>query len=109
MSYVKKEEVFGKFHELMNTLDDYIGISDLEDAVNDLTSYSYPLKIGRWSKVVGNYVTPGGTQLYACSVCGGHRHLYGPAFPLRKVFCDKCGTVNLYPWEGCIEEKEETQ
>ena len=104
---IKKDDILEKFHELMVSLDEFIGIADLEEAVNDCQKFQYPPKIGRWVKVTGNFATPGGTPLFVCEKCGGDQHLYGVEFPRRKVFCSKCETVNLYPWEGCLEEMEE--
>ena len=63
-------------------------------------------KIGRWEELHGGYVTPGGTPIYVCAKCGKSQHLYGVEYRLRKVFCENCGTVNLYPWEKSIEETE---
>ena len=51
-------------------------------------------------------MTPGGVLAYVCSKCGGSEHLYGVEFTRRKVFCDTCGSVNVYPWERTIEDNE---
>ena len=64
-------------------------------------------KIGRWEKLHGGYATPGGTPIYVCATCGKSQHLYGVEYQRRKVFCEDCGTVNLYPWEKSIEETED--
>lgn len=57
------------------------------------------MKIGKWIKEEGDYVTPGGTPYYICEKCGKSGHLYGVEFPRRKERCDVCGSVNYYPWE----------
>ncbi len=61
-------------------------------------------KIGRWKEIKGNYVTPGGTPLYECGSCGGSQHLHGIEYSRRKVICDNCGRINIYPWEKAYEE-----
>ena len=53
---------------------------------------------GRWKEVPAG-MTPGGTQMYACALCGGSEHLHGAEFPRRKVLCSDCGCVNFYPWD----------
>lgn len=65
-------------------------------------------QIGRWKQVPG-YATPGGTPVWVCSKCGGCEHLHGAEYPRIKVFCDKCGTVNLYPWQKTYEEENNRQ
>ena len=69
------------------------------------------MKIGRWKQLEGNYMTPGGTPVFVCAKCGGSEHLHGVEFPRRKVFCNRCGTANVYPWEKDydIEETEECE
>ena len=61
-------------------------------------------KIGRWKEIKGNYATPGGTPLYECGSCGGSQHLHGLEYSRRKVICDNCGRINIYPWEKAYEE-----
>jgi len=61
-------------------------------------------RIGRWKKSQGNYLTPGGTPLYECGSCGGSLHLHGVEYSRRKVICDNCGRINIYPWEKAYEE-----
>lgn len=61
-------------------------------------------KIGRWREIKGNYATPGGTPLYECGSCGGSQHLHGVEYRRRKVICDNCGRINIYPWENAYEE-----
>lgn len=56
-------------------------------------------RIGRWKKVEGNYITPGGTPWFECAQCGGGQHLYGVEYPKRVLVCPKCGSINLYSWE----------
>ncbi|MBR3584814.1 MAG: hypothetical protein IKO00_02210 [Oscillospiraceae bacterium] len=60
--------------------------------------------IGRWKQLKGNFTTPGGTPYYVCGACGGSGHLNGCEYPRRKVICDTCGRINLYPWERAYEE-----
>ena len=57
------------------------------------------LKIGRWVKEEGDFLTPGGTPYFICEKCGESGHLFGVEYPRRKEFCDKCGTRNFYPFE----------
>ena len=60
--------------------------------------------IGKWQKKPGIYMSPGGTPAYICGSCGGSEHLHGVEFPRRKVICDNCGRVNIYPWENAYEQ-----
>ena len=62
------------------------------------------VKIGRWkpTKHDGG-MTPGGTPIYVCGHCGGSAHLNGCEYPKRKIICDKCGRINIYPWEDAHE------
>ena len=60
--------------------------------------------IGRWKQLKGAFTTPGGTPYYVCGACGGSGHLNGCEYPRRKVICDTCGRINLYPWERAYEE-----
>ena len=63
------------------------------------------MTIGRWVKEDSEgFTTPGGTPLYVCGKCGGSAHLNGVEYPKRKVLCDNCGRVNIYPWERAYEE-----
>lgn len=60
---------------------------------------------GKWVKDTnGDYTTPGGTPIYACGKCGGSAHLFGVEFEKRKMICDECGRVNIYPWEKAYEQ-----
>lgn len=61
--------------------------------------------IGRWKQLKGNFTTPGGTPYYVCGACGGSGHLNGCEYPRRKVICDTCGRINIYPWEKAYEER----
>jgi hypothetical protein len=61
-------------------------------------------RIGRWVQVKGNFTTPGGTPYYVCGGCGQSGHLNGCEYPKRKVICDGCGRINIYPWERAYEE-----
>lgn len=49
-------------------------------------------------------MTPGGTPYFECGGCGGSGHLHGVEFLRRKIICDNCGRVNIYPWEKAYEE-----
>ena len=57
------------------------------------------MRVGRWKELKGNYFTPGGTPVYVCAKCGGSEHLHGVEYPRRRVYCNHCGTANVYPWE----------
>lgn len=82
-----------------------IGIRQLRTLTQDTTSLlSRPVVIGRWVKVTGNFLTPGGTPYFVCGGCGGTGHLYGVEYTRRKVLCDVCGRVNIYPHERAHEE-----
>ena len=39
-----------------------------------------------------------------CGACDGSGHLHGCEYPRRKVICDTCGRINLYPWEKAYED-----
>lgn len=97
-----------KRHVVTDDLDTTIRVSDENDAIDvavrDITfikgmrlDRKLP-EFGRWKQVPSG-MTPGGTPMYACSICGGSEHLYGTEFPRRKVLCNDCGSVNFYPWE----------
>ena len=80
------------------------------DAAYD-TVAAWPLadtgpKFGKWVKVRGDYMSPGGCPLFRCE-CGGSEHPYGTEYRKRKMICDKCGRINCYPWERMIEEESE--
>lgn len=62
-----------------------------------------PVIVSRWVKVTGDFTTPGGTPYFVCGQCGGSGHLYGVEYSKRKVLCDGCGSVNIYPWEQAHE------
>ena len=64
-----------------------------------------PVRIGRWVKdEPPECTTPGGTPYYICGSCGQDGHLNGCEYPKRKVICDKCGRINIYPWETAYEQ-----
>lgn len=82
-----------------------IGIKHLRMIIKDATELlSRPIAIGRWVKVTGDFMTPGGTPYFVCGGCGGTGHLYGVEYTRRKVLCDVCGRVNVYPHERAHEE-----
>ena len=63
-------------------------------------------RFSRWVEPAdhGNYVTEGGDPIFCCENCGGSYHVYGVEHPQRKLICDNCGCVNLYPWEESYDE-----
>ena len=65
-----------------------------------------PTRFGKWVRKPAG-MTPGGTPLFACGNCGGSEHLHGAEYPQRKLICDHCGQVNIYPWEKSYEEEGE--
>lgn len=71
--------------------------------INALELLQKPIAISRWVKVTGDFTTPGGTPYFVCGQCGGSGHLYGVEYSKRKVLCDRCGCVNIYPWERAHE------
>lgn len=75
----------------------------LHASVDALALLQEPMTISRWVKVTGDFTTPGGTPYFVCGQCGGSGHLYGVEYSKRKVLCDGCGCVNIYPWERAHE------
>lgn len=75
----------------------------LHASVDALALLQEPVTISRWVKVAGVFTTPGGTPYFVCGRCGGSGHLYGVEYRKRKVLCDGCGSVNIYPWEQAHE------
>ena len=74
------------------------------NTINDaIRLLQQPVTISRWVKVSGDFTTPGGTPYFVCGRCGGSGHLYGVEYSKRKVLCDGCGCVNIYPWEQAHE------
>ena len=61
-------------------------------------------RIGKWKQVKIGYASPGGTPIFACGACGGSEHLHGAEYPKKKVLCDNCGRINIYPWERAHEQ-----
>lgn len=89
----------------------YVENGAIRVSVEFRDSYLLPLlkdrvgmKFGRWVKTSGNYLTPGGTPMYECGHCGGSNHLYGVEYEKRKIICDNCGQINIYPFETAYEE-----
>ena len=81
-----------------------IGIRQLRELIVDTTRLlQQPITISRWVASTGDFLTPGGTPYYVCGRCGGSGHLYGVEYTKRKVLCDDCGCVNIYPWEQAYE------
>lgn len=96
---------------ILKCIDDHIKLYDsvyAKTALNDLYGHvqNFPtndFKIGHWMKVPGG-MTPGGTAVYVCEACKGSEHLHGAEYPKRKLICNKCGTVNIYPWETVYDK-----
>lgn len=61
------------------------------------------MTLGRWRELKGDFMTPGGTPCYVCGKCKGSDHLHGVEYPKRKLICDQCGRVNIYPGETAYE------
>lgn len=72
-----------------------------------MTNYEQKFKFGKWKKLVGNYVTAGGDPVFVCGKCGGSSHVYGIEHQTRRQICEKCGSINSYPWEKVYEEVSE--
>ena len=62
------------------------------------------IRLGRWVKAEGNYATPGGTPVFVCGNCKQSAHLHGVEYSRRKMICDNCGRINIYPWEKSYDE-----
>ena len=64
------------------------------------------VKFSRWVKPAdhGEYVTAGGDPIFCCKNCGGSYHVHGVEHPRKKLICDNCGCINLYPWEKSYDE-----
>ena len=58
--------------------------------------------IGRWKETTYPGMTPGET-CYSCGKCGGTVHLFGAEYRKRKILCDICGRINIYPGEKAYE------
>ena len=81
-----------------------IGIKQFRELIRDMTKLLVqPVTISRWVELTGDFMTPGGTPYFVCGKCGGSGHLYGVEYSKRKVLCDGCGCVNIYPWEQAHE------
>ena len=88
----------------------YMTADEARNVLQELESQSATLEklrtrrgsLGRWKPV--NTMTPGGTPYYECGICGGSGHLHGAEYPKRKMICDVCGAVNIYPYEKAYEE-----
>ena len=61
-------------------------------------------KLGKWKQVHGRF-SYDGTPYYECSACGESVHLHGVKYPKRKMICDVCGRINIYPYEQAYEEE----
>ena len=104
-----REKVISKIEEeihLGEYWDEYCRMIDLKLLRDVLTLLKEQRKIGKWVEPedIHEYVTPGGTPYYQCSLCGGSGHLHGVEYPKRKLICDNCGAVNSYPWERTYED-----
>lgn len=87
--------------DLVQDSKELLGMYDL---VKKMVESYDQLVIGRWKQLKGDFTTPGGTPYYVCGACGGSGHLNGCEYPRRKVICDACGRINIYPWEKAYEE-----
>lgn len=87
--------------DLVQDSKELLGMYDL---VKKMVESYDQLVIGRWKQLKGDFTTPGGTPYYVCGACGGSGHLHGCEYPRRKVICDACGRINIYPWEKAYEE-----
>lgn len=87
--------------DLVQDSKELLGMYDL---VKKMVESYDQLVIGRWKQLKGDFTTPGGTPYYVCGACGGSGHLNGCEYPRRKVICDACGRINIYPWERAYEE-----
>jgi len=74
--------------------------------IKEVPSVKYKYKFGKWKKLDGNYLSPGGTPAFVCGNCGGSQHLHGVEYGRRKIVCFECGNINIYPWEKSYEERE---
>lgn len=84
---------------------DYIGYAEVNRILREHMKHGEQRRIGRWKQLKGDFTTPGGTPYYVCGACGGSGHLNGCEYPRRKVICDACGRINIYPWEKAYEER----
>ena len=64
-------------------------------------------KLGCWKRLRDGMdgITPGGAPLWVCGGCGESAHLHGIEYPKRKMICDGCGRINIYPGEAAYEYK----
>ena len=107
---IRREDVFKALwmrhtHEGME-LDEKIDFQAAEEAVASVPAVGKrdTKRLGKWVELNGAYLTPGGTPCYVCGSCGGSAHLHGAEYPRKKMICDNCGRVNIYPWERAYEE-----
>lgn len=56
-------------------------------------------KRNMWIKISG-YATAGGDPVYECGNCHVANHAYGVEHPKKKLYCEVCGSRNIYPWEN---------
>ena len=105
MDREKREKIVREFERFIQEYCRDIGCTsyDIEVLKGALALLQQPVTISRWVKVTGDFTTPGGTPYFVCGQCGGSGHLYGMEYNKRKVLCDECGSVNIYPWEQAHE------
>ena len=73
-----------------------------DDAIRLLASER--TRIGRWEKMpLDGYTTLGGDPYFVCGGCGESGHVYGVENQKRKILCDGCGRINIYPYEDAFE------
>lgn len=85
-------------------LQDSEALLNMYDLVKRIVDNHEQRVIGRWKQLKGDFTTPGGTPYYVCGACDGSGHLHGCEYPRRKVICDTCGRINIYPWESAFEQ-----
>lgn len=59
-----------------------------------------------WEEVKG-VITPGGTPLYRCPICGCGEHLHGVEFPDKYHYCPECNEKLVYPFEIGVRNRYE--
>jgi hypothetical protein len=106
MDTEKRKKIVREFERFIQEYCRDIGCTsyDIEVLKGAFALLAQPVTISRWVKLTGDFTTPGGTPYFVCGRCGGSGHLYGVEYSKRKVLCDGCGSVNIYPWERAHEE-----
>lgn len=84
-------------------LQDSEALLDMYDLVKEIVRKQGEKNMGRWKQLKGDFLTPGGTPYWVCGGCGGSGHLHGVEYVKRKIICDNCGRINIYPWDQAYE------